>query len=133
MTETQSFFIDIIQLVPEGSICLIQAPSIDDYEFQQVMKPSEFPYFQQIVLTAENKQLLCELAEHKQVEEYFHSLKIRQEEDFLFEAYDGMEIGTFSKKFQLPSDFINKYKHLGCLLIQVIGKARNNSVLYRTG
>jgi hypothetical protein len=117
MTETQTFFIETIKLVPDGSVCFIQAPSIDDYDFQQTVQTSEFPYFQQLVLTLENKERLSELVKMKPLEEYFQSLEIRQEGTLLFEAFDGMEIGTFSKKFILPDEFENKYKSLGMLTV----------------
>jgi hypothetical protein len=117
MTETQTFFIETIELVPDGSVCFIQAPSIDDWEFQQTMQTSQVPYFQQVVLTLESKERLSELVKLKQLEEQFHSLEIRQEGNLLFEAFDGMEIGTFSKKFKLPNEFESKYKSLGMLTV----------------
>jgi hypothetical protein len=117
MTETQTFFIHIVKNAPNGSVCFIQAPSIEDYEFQQIMQPSKFPYFHQIILTGENKERLIEMVHLKQLEQYFHNLEIWQDGNLLFEAFDGMEIGTFSKNFNLPDEFITKYINLGMLTV----------------
>ena len=126
MTETQTFFFDIIQLVPVGSVCFIQAPSLDDFEYQQVMQSSPFPYFQHVVLTAENKERLSKLVKLKQLEKYFHSLEVRVEGNLLLEAFDGMEIGTFSKKFKLPVNLKISIKAWERLLFQGNGKAIHN-------
>ena len=117
MTETQCFLIDIIKIVPDGSVCFIQAPSLDNFEFQKLMNLSEFIYFQQVILTSENKELLSELIKLEQIEQYFHSLEIRSDGDLLIRGTDGMEMGIFSSKLDLPSDFENKYTSLGMCLI----------------
>jgi hypothetical protein len=47
----------------------------------------------------------------------FHRLEIRQDGNLLFEAFDGMEIGTVSEKFNLPDEFITKYINPGMLTV----------------
>jgi hypothetical protein len=96
---------------------LFRPPSIEDYEFQQIMQSDKFPYFHQIILTCENKERLSELVHLKQIEVYFHRLEIRQDGNLLFEAFDGMEIGTVSEKFNLPDEFITKYINPGMLTV----------------
>jgi hypothetical protein len=117
MTETQSFIIDVFKIVPDEAVCFIQAPSIDNAEFQKLMRPSEFPYFQQITLTPSNKEHLSSLVKIEHVEESFHNLEIRHNGNLLFEGFDGMEIGAISKEMQLPSSFINKYINSGVCTI----------------
>ncbi len=109
MTVTQSYTIDIIKLVPDDSICYIQAPSNDNSQFLNLMKPSQFEYYLQIVLTPANKELLTKVIANDNVEEYFQSIEIRHNNQLLFEGYDGMEYGTVSKNLKLPVEFIEKY------------------------
>jgi hypothetical protein len=109
MTETQSFLIDMLLLVPDGAICFIQAPSIDDSSILGLWQPSEYPYYQQVLLTAENKQRLINIVKTEGVEQDFHSLEIKQANQLLFKADDGMEMGVVSKNFVLPASFIDKY------------------------
>ena len=46
MTETQSYIIEVINLVPNNSICFIQVPNIEDCSaLNNLLLPSEFGYY----------------------------------------------------------------------------------------
>ncbi|MDX2045231.1 MAG: hypothetical protein SFU87_00500 [Chitinophagaceae bacterium] len=109
MTESQSYIIDVLNLVPDNSVCYIQAPSIENMEFINLMKESPFEYFKQLALNPENKKILIRLIETENVEDFFHNIEIRYNNQLLFEGYDGMEFGTVSKTLQLPGSFKEKY------------------------
>jgi hypothetical protein len=109
MNETQSYIIDIINLVPDQSICFIQAPSLESAEFQNLMTPSSFPYYQQLILSPINKGLLINLIVNECIEDNFQSLEIRLDGELLFEGYDGMEYGLISKKVNLTNKFRDNY------------------------
>lgn len=106
MTDTQSYFINIINLVPDNSVCFIQAPSLENSEFINLMSPSPFDYYQQLILTASNKKLLNKIVETESVEGHFQRVEIKFNDKLLFEGYDGMEFGTISKDLQLTDSFI---------------------------
>jgi hypothetical protein len=113
MTETQSFLIDILKLIPEGAVCFIQAPSSDNSNLLKLMQPSKFDYYTQVPLTSANKQQLIILVNDEHVEQEFQSIEIRLEDKIRFQAFDGMEIGTISKKLQLPVSFVQNYIRSG--------------------
>jgi hypothetical protein len=109
MTETQSYIIDVINLVPVNSILFVQAPSIENSGILNLMQPSSFEYYKQILLSQLNKRLLIEIISNENIEVYFQSIEIRFNEQLLFEAYDGMEFGTMSKKLRLTDQFTESY------------------------
>lgn len=114
MTETQSYIIDVINLVPDNSICFIQAPSIEKHSsLNNLLMPSQFGYYQQVILSPSNKETLVDIIIDEQVEEYFQSIEIKHDGHLYFEGYDGMESGTISKDINLSEDFIRDYVDVG--------------------
>ncbi|MES2330368.1 MAG: hypothetical protein V4539_12245 [Bacteroidota bacterium] len=110
MTDTQTYFIDIINLVPNNSICFIQAPSLENSSLLNVLTPSPFAYYKQIILTVLNKEILNKIIEVENCEKYFQSVEIKINNKLIFEGYDGMVYGTISKDLQLPNSFIKAHK-----------------------
>lgn len=91
MTETQAYIIEVINLVPDGSICFIQAPSIENLEFINLVTQSPVEYYKELILSPSNKKYLIEIIANANIEECFHSIEIKFREELLFEGYDGME------------------------------------------
>ena len=109
MTETKSYFIDVINLVPDNSICFIQAPSIDaSSTLNNLLMPSELDYYQQITLSPANKEKICEIIKAEDVVG-FQGIEIRHNGKLYFEGYDGMVFGTISKDINLPKKFVKDY------------------------
>ena len=110
MTDTKPYIIDVINVVPDNSVCFIQAPSIEgDSALNDLLMPSQFPYYQQVILSAANKETLVMIVENEEVEGYFQSMEIRHNGKLCFEGYDGMKYGTISKDINLPDTFIRDY------------------------
>jgi hypothetical protein len=107
MTETQTFITEVINLVPQDSICFIQAPSIESLTYLELVTASSFDYYKQIILTGSNKRLLGKVIADENIEEFFQSIQIRFNDKLLFEGYDGMEYGIISKTLPL-TDFFKK-------------------------
>ena len=109
MTETKSYFIDVINLVPDNSICFIQAPSIDaSSTLNNLLMPSELDYYQQITLSPANKEKICEIIKAEDVVG-FQGIEIRHNGKLYFEGYDGMVFGNISKDVNLPVNFIKDF------------------------
>lgn len=109
MTDTQSLAIDILKIIPDDSLCFIQAPSIDKSAILNLFKPSQFDYYRQIELTKENKNRLGEVITSENIESHFHSLEIKHNNSLLCEAHDGMEMVILSKNMNIPNWFADKY------------------------
>jgi hypothetical protein len=109
MTDSQSFTIDTLKIVPDDSVCHIQAPSLEVAQILEVLEPSDFQFYKQIKLTQSNKKLLIKLITSYDIVTYFHQLEIKQNNLRIFIAHDGMEIGEISKSIFIPDWFRIKY------------------------
>lgn len=104
------FFIDVIAILPQEIDCYIQAPSLEDKIIINMMRQTEYDYYTCIHLNEANKRVFIERLRNSTVVEYFHSIEIKKDLILLFEGYDGIESGTFSKTVNIPSWFKEKYK-----------------------
>ena len=109
MRETLQFIIDLIEIIPNNSICHIQAPSVDESEFLEILDNSKYSWARQIILNSENKNKLKNLLLKIELEDQFQTVTIEKENEKLFEGYDGMEIGEISKNLIIPEWFKEKY------------------------
>ena len=109
MKQTLEFTIDILEIIPDNSICYIQAPSLDDVDFLKVMTESKYDWAQQIILSKENKLKLKKVLLENEIEEQFQNVTIEKESKKIFESFDGMEIGELSKSVIVPNWFFAKY------------------------
>ena len=109
MREELEFAIDTIEIVPDNSICYIQAPSNENVNFLELFEKSKYNWAQQIVLNSENKEKFKNLLLRSEIEYQFHNVTIEKEEEKIFEGFDGMEIGVVSKKLSLPNWYVEKY------------------------
>ncbi len=111
IVDTQQFFIDTLRLIPfENATILIQSPHeevlsvLDKMEFKE-----EGSAFKSIQLNRRNREIFIFEIVYNGIEEYMQSLEIRIGNTKVFEGYDGMEYGMFSKDFILPEDFKEEY------------------------
>ena len=110
MTDTQSYIINVINIVPDNSVCFIQAPGVEHSSaLNNLLTPSKFPYYHQVILSPLNKEALIKIVKDEKVQEYFQSLEITTNNKLSFEGYDGMEYGTISKDIKLTDNFIRDY------------------------
>ena len=104
-----SFFVDVIRILPDATDCYIQAPSLDDEIILNLMSSTSQGYYKLIKLIDDNKLALIQRVKDFQVEEFFHSVEIKLKDKLLFEGYDGVEFGIISKTVNLPKWFIDTY------------------------
>jgi hypothetical protein len=109
MSENQAFCIDIINLVPIGSTCFIQAPNLENSKILNLMTPSKYAYYREIKLTELNKKILIEEILSNNIQEEFQSIEIKVNNKLLFEGYDGMEFGVITNTIVLPNWFVDKH------------------------
>ncbi|QLH47733.1 MAG: hypothetical protein HWD58_20290 [Bacteroidota bacterium] len=103
MTDTQSLAIEILKLVPDNSMCFINAPSIHETsEVLKLFQPSKH-YDWQLKLNEGNRNKLIENILKENIESEFHMLTIENNEHPLFIAYDGM-CGVLVKKVQMSQN-----------------------------
>lgn len=113
MEMNQSYFIDVIKLLPVESDCYIQSPDLEDESILSIMHPTQFDYFKIIKLAGSDRDKLIKQIEIPFILNYFQSIEIKFNETLLFEGHDGMEYGTISKSIIIPEWFKKKYISTG--------------------
>lgn len=111
-----SFFIDILRILPEKVECFIQSPSLDNVIIQKMFQSTDFDYYKLIYLDETNKDKFLgeELATYFSM--YIQSIEIKENGVLLFKGYDGVEFGTISKKISIPEWFKEKYIPDTCII-----------------
>lgn len=109
MTEEQSILIDILKIVPDNSICYINAPSIDDDSIVLKLLVPADNYDWCLTLTADNKQKLTGAINSESIQDYFHRLDIKNGSAHLCEAYDGISTVILPDLKNIPKWFTDKY------------------------
>jgi hypothetical protein len=109
MEKNQIYFIDVINLLPIGSDCFIQAPDLEDEAMLGLLHPTQFDYYKSINLTGSGREQFLKQIETPFILNYFQNIEIKFNDKLLFEGHDGMEHGTISKSVVLPQHFIDEY------------------------
>jgi hypothetical protein len=110
MTEQPSLIIDILNIVPNNSICYINAPSInDDSAVLKILLPSDDNYDWHLTLTADNKHFFINIIIAESIQHEFHRLDIKYDNSLLCESYDGMCTVILSENLNIPKWFADKY------------------------
>ncbi|MEO8173019.1 MAG: hypothetical protein ABI581_08045 [Sediminibacterium sp.] len=50
MDKIQCYLLDVIELLPDGSTCYLQCPDIEDEITISLLQPTEYAYYQKIIL-----------------------------------------------------------------------------------
>ena len=101
MSETSDFFLDIVRSMPLNSKWIAQVPH---REFLDSIRP--IPYvlsdnvFVQFVLKEEYREILASIPKND-LHELVSNLEVWDDNKKIFEAFDGFEIGTISKEFEI--------------------------------
>jgi hypothetical protein len=119
ITETQQFFIDILKLIPiEKSSIIIRSPHEEIlFALKAMNLKRENDISEPIVLNKRNREILTAEILYNNIEEFIHSLEIRVDNKKIFEGYDGMEYGMFSKEFNLTKEFKEKYTTMDMCMV----------------
>lgn len=119
ITETQQFFIDVLKLFPveETSVLLIQASYEELAEIFKKISFKNDDIHQFVKLDRKNIELILFEAIYNDFVGYMQSMEIKVDDRKIFEGYDAMEYGMFSKKFNLPKEFKEKYTKMDMCMI----------------
>jgi hypothetical protein len=111
MTDTQKFFISLMDIFPENAILSLDTSDKSLLEIIGKMENSkvEHNYTVELYLTKENKISLIKSVINNHSEEYIHRLRVYLNQERLFVAYDGCEIGIMSKKVNITHGFIKDF------------------------
>lgn len=104
------FFLDIIRLFSTDCDCYLQAPDLDKDLIHDLMDDCSIPYYVKIRLTMENTLKFMDLESHYHISQWIQSMEIRKDEKLLFEGYDSIEYGLFSKEITIPDWFRCKHE-----------------------
>lgn len=103
------FFLDIIRLFSTDCDCYLQAPDMDKELIKNLMDDCTIPYYVKIRITVENALRLTDLESHHHISQWIQSMEVRKDEKLLFEGYDSVEYGLFSKEITIPDWFRSKH------------------------
>ncbi len=109
MSETQEYFIDILNLVPVNFFCYIQSPHEEILEVLKYMSPAKEGGFIVVELSLENRNVLVQATISKHIEQFIHRIEIKFGGKLIFEGYDGIEYGGISKQINIPQEFLEKH------------------------
>lgn len=109
MNDNITFFIDTLNILPLNTECLIQAPSLDNIFFLSLMSETDYNYYKSIHLDNEHKMEIINILKKYPIIDYFQKIEIRDNKSLLFEGFDGLDFGIFSKNINIPDWFRNKY------------------------
>ena len=104
------FFTDVLSILPIEIDLYIQSPDLEDSYLLEMIKDSDFSYYKLIHLNSQNRSRFIEELKNNCIVEYIQSIEIKKDLELLFEGYDGIESGQFSKKVSIPTWFKEKYK-----------------------
>ncbi len=119
ITDEQLFIIEVFKLVPlNRAELLIQSPHLEILDMLRRMNFKEkIEGFKAIKLNKKNREILTDEIIYNDIHQYIHQLKIFVDGEKIFEGYDGLEYGIFSKKFNIPESFKKRYKSKDMLMI----------------
>ncbi len=112
MDNNESFFVDVLKIVPSDIDCYISTSNkIDDDIVTGMLNNVESQDFDNFISLNENNiTVFMERLQMSLIVEYFDCLEIRQNTKLLFRGYDGVESGTISNTIEVPNWFKEKYK-----------------------
>ena len=102
-----------MKIVPDNSICYINAPDIDsDSAILKLLTPTT-QYDWSINLSLDNKKILTSIITTDSIQDYFHRLNIKSANSLWCESYDGMCTVILSDSLDIPEWFTEKYAKEG--------------------
>ena len=108
---------NVFKILPDYFDCLIQAPALEDIAIKDLMSSSDWPYYQLIKVTQNNKADLINVFSHNHSIQYFNNVQLIVGSNLLFEGFDGIEYGQISKNIVLPEWFVERYIATGACLL----------------
>ncbi len=110
MTQTgNNFLVDVLNILPEGIECFIQAPSLDNIIIEKMLQDSNYDYYKFLKLDKTNKDKFIEQELETFFGMYIQKIEIKEKGVLIFEGFDGVDYGTISKNIFIPEWFKEKY------------------------
>ncbi len=111
MKQNGLFFLDILSIALENSMaCYIQAPDLE--ETSLVLSRTNDPALRRIEVGATNMDMIEKEVQFNNIQDFMTYIVIKNNTSIIFEGYDGLNFGIFSKYFCIPDWFRKKYEHL---------------------
>lgn len=104
-----SFFIDVLSVLPEEIDCYIQAPSLENSVILTMLRESEYNYYLVLHLDKINRNTFVEEEVKSSFGTNIQNIQIRKDGVLLFEGFDGVEYGAISSHMKIPKWFEEKY------------------------
>lgn len=105
------FFIDTLKILPLDTYCSFQAPNLENQSILKIVNRIHSDFSKVIYLSLLNKMSLISVIESdSEIIQSFHYIEINSiQNKKLFEAWDGVEFGYFSKDMEIPDWFKEKH------------------------
>lgn len=109
MHNSEAFFIDVLNILPNDVECFVQS-TFTKYNFEiDLLFNTEDDFIKLIKFNERSKRIFFEIAKSNCLVETFNKIDIMQNGNRLFQGYDGVEFGIFSKAVTIPEWFKEKY------------------------
>ena len=105
------FFLDILSIMPRNdTMFYIQASDVFQDGFLSIVSETDDPALLQVKYNEATQEVLKEMISNNDINDYFEYIAMVNDGRTLFEGYDGVDFGLFSKDFNIPIWFSDKYK-----------------------
>ena len=107
MKHNGQFLLDIFSIIPlNGTLCYIQAP---DMEGLSIVSKTDNPALMLMDCNRSSIEILkCKILDNN-IQDFIVNISIQNNGITIFEGYDGVKYGIFSKHFSIPQWFYEKY------------------------
>lgn len=113
MKRNGSFLLDLLSMVSSDNIvCYIQAPDIEN--LYSILSISDDPALMLMKTDAISLKIIEEEIKLNNIQDYIQYITFIKGNNVIYEGYDGLEYGIFSKYFNIPHWFIEKYEKYDC-------------------
>ncbi len=113
MNNYELFFIDVMKIMPSTVDLYFYAPGLEDHIILKMIKNTNEETTKWIHLDEKGKNLFLSRLSEEIIIEFFQWLQIKVNGNTLFEGFDGIESGIFSRNINIPKWFVEKYKNEG--------------------
>ena len=111
MNRNGSFLIDILSILPKNNIvCHIQAPDIESENISSILSQTSDPALMLMEIDNNSIATITEEVCNNNIQGSIQYISFENNGNIIFEGYDGLEHNIFSKSFELPLWFIEKYE-----------------------
>lgn len=105
------FFLDVLSIMPENNTYLyIQASDAISEKFLLLTSATDEPALRQAKCDKKTKKVLEDEVSNNDITDFFQYISIKHNGKTIFEGFDGLEYGVFSKDFIIPNWFCMKYE-----------------------